>query len=85
MANLLTGFGSTSSRSKCCSSCEQTLPVTAFGRNRQAKDGLHYYCKKCAAQRQRLWAKAHPDTVREMRSDYLTRIRASNDGRNPYE
>jgi hypothetical protein len=72
-------------RVKLCPSCESEKPVTAFGRNRQSVDGLHYYCKVCAAARQRAWAKAHPEKVKSMRSSYLQRIRAHNATVNPYE
>lgn len=72
-------------RSKPCPCCGQTLPVSSFGRNRQAKDGLHYYCKSCAARKQRSWAKTNPAKIKEMHMDYLNRIRAANDGRDPYE
>jgi len=71
-------------KAKTCSHCGETRPVSSFGRNRQALDGLHYYCKPCAAERQRQWAKAHPEKVREMRADYLRRIREQNQGRDPY-
>ena len=33
---------------KRCSKCSQTKEVTAFTRNRAAKDGLHNQCKTCA-------------------------------------
>lgn len=71
-------------KAKTCSACGKTQPVVAFGRNRQSLDGLHYYCKACAAARQRQWAKANPEKVREMRAAYLTRVREMNDGRDPY-
>ena len=74
------GFG----RSKLCPCCEGTLPLSQFGRNRQAKDGLHYYCKKCAAAKQRAWAKAHPIIVRAMRTTYLKRVHEQNAQRDPY-
>jgi len=73
------------SRTKLCSCCGQTFPVTGFGRNRQSKDGLHYYCKACAAKRQREWAQANPEVVKRMRSNYLERIYAQNEGKDPYE
>lgn len=72
-------------RTKRCPQCEQTKTISSFGRNRQAKDGLHYYCKECAAQRQRQWARNNPETVRSMRASYLDRIRDANSERNPYE
>jgi hypothetical protein len=79
---LSTPFGG---RGKFCPDCGGTHPLSAFGRNRQSKDGLHYYCKKCAAKRQRLWATANPSKVRAMRSDYLTRMHNLNATRDPYE
>lgn len=69
---------------KYCSRCEQDLPLVRFGRNRQAVDGLHYYCKACAAERQREWAKKHPETVRKSKRDYLQRLREQNEGKDPY-
>jgi hypothetical protein len=72
-------------RTKRCPCCEAYKPVAQFGRNRQAVDGLHYYCKLCAAARQRAWALAHPETVRAMRRSYLKRMREQNAGVNPYE
>jgi len=75
----------TLTRRKRCACCGETFPVSAFGRNRQAKDRLHYYTKKCAAKKQKLWAQSHPETVKRMRSDYLKRMYAQNAERNPYE
>lgn len=72
-------------RLKRCSCCEERKPLSAFGKNIQAKDGLHYYCKACAALKQREWARNHTDTVKRMRQDYLTKVRAANAERNPYE
>ena len=72
-------------RSKHCPSCEETKPVAEFGRNRQSIDGLHYYCRACAAARQREWAKDNPEKVKEMRQRYLRAMHAKNEGVNPYE
>jgi transposase-like protein len=71
-------------RQKYCPRCTSDKPVAAFGRNRQSADGLHYYCKPCAAARQREWAKANPEKVRAMRADYLKRMYLTNAGRDPY-
>lgn len=70
---------------KRCSCCEQQLPLTSFSRNRQAKDGLHYYCRACAAAKQREWAANNAETVKRMRSNYLRRVHAQNATRDPYE
>lgn len=72
-------------RKKLCPDCESEKPVADFGRNRQSADGLHYYCKPCAAARQRQWAKANPSKVKQMRASYLARVYAANAQRNPYE
>ena len=32
---------------KYCPRCEQTLPITAFGRNRASADGATSYCRPC--------------------------------------
>jgi transposase-like protein len=71
-------------KAKNCPRCGENLPITEFGRNRQTPDGLHYYCKSCAAERQRNWARANPEKVRAMRAAYLRRIREQNEGRDPY-
>ena len=70
---------------KQCSCCKEKLPLRRFGRNRQARDGLHYYCKECAAKRQRGWAKNNSEIVRRMRNDYRKRMCAANATRDPYE
>lgn len=69
---------------KKCACCQQKLALAAFGRNRRAKDGLHYYCKKCAALRQRDWATNNPETVRSMREAYIRKVHESNAERDPY-
>jgi DNA-directed RNA polymerase subunit RPC12/RpoP len=35
---------------KKCSRCGRELPVTEFGKNRSAKDGLQVFCKECFRQ-----------------------------------
>lgn len=49
-----------------CSSCRQTLPASAFGRNRARVDGLHHSCKACRAEYDR-----RPDqiTINRRRKD----------------
>lgn len=39
--------------SKRCLKCKLSLPTENFGKNRQSKDGLDYYCRPCASQKQR--------------------------------
>ena len=35
---------------KKCSRCGRELPVTEFGKNKRAKDGLQVFCKECFRQ-----------------------------------
>ena len=71
---------------KVCSRCRKPKPLSAFGRNRQTVDGLNYYCKPCAAEKQAVWAKANPKKVKATKAKYLARIRATNALRgDPYD
>lgn len=73
-------------RYKLCSTCKERKALDAFGRNRQTPDGLHYYCKTCAALRQRTWAANNPVKFRASKEKYLNGLRSANDTRgNPYE
>lgn len=69
---------------KFCPDCSLNHPITAFGRNRQAKDGLHYYCKVAARKRSRTWAAANTAKTKAMKVDYRNRVRAKNEGVDPY-
>lgn len=71
-------------REKRCPDCKKAKSIKDFGRNRQSPDGLHYYCRECAAERQRQWTALHPEKVRTMRQLYLQKIRTKNDARDPY-
>lgn len=70
---------------KKCTACGKQKPLTAFGRNQQARDGLNYYCKPCASRRQRAWAKAHPQSVRASMNRYRAKLRQLNATRDPYD
>lgn len=72
-------------RTKSCPDCKEVKPIVEFGRNRQSVDGLHYYCRHCAAARQRAWTATHPEQVRAMRKNYLQTMHAKNRGIDPYE
>jgi hypothetical protein len=70
---------------KRCSCCKNFKPLTEFGRNRQTVDGLNYYCKPCAADKQAAWVEANPAKAKAAKNKYLARIRATNQLRNdPY-
>lgn len=72
-------------RTKYCAHCDAHHPVTDFGLNRQSADGLHYYCRKAAAERRKAWVKANPERAQAIRAAYLAKVHARNEGRNPYE
>lgn len=50
---------------KFCTNCKIEKPLSDFPRNRRAKDGFHYQCKRCMKIRNGNWKKNNPDKVRE--------------------
>lgn len=71
---------------KVCSCCHISKPLSMFGRNRQTLDGLNYYCKTCAADKQAAWVEANPKKAKAAKAKYLARIRATNALRgDPYD
>lgn len=64
---------------KHCPSCNKSKPESAFGNNRQTPDGLMYYCRECAADKQRKYRATHPDAAKEAKAKYLAKVRARND------
>lgn len=66
---------------KRCPRCEEVLPDTEFGSNRQTPDGRMYYCKKCAAEKQRKFRAANPESAKASKQKYLDKLRARNDER----
>ena len=44
---------------KRCACCDKPFPLSEFGKNRQSKDGLHYYSKLCAALKSKAWYEAN--------------------------
>lgn len=68
-------------QTKTCPACDRTLPIEEFGNNRQTPDGLMYYCRSCAADKQREYRKANPDAAAKAKAKYLAKVRARNDAR----
>lgn len=66
---------------KVCSCCKESLPPHAFGSNRSTPDGLMYYCKVCAAKKQKQFRKDNPEKVRAAREKYLDSLRLKNAAR----
>lgn len=42
-------------RSKVCSKCKQSKPLSAFNKSKRGKFGLNNYCRSCDAQNKREW------------------------------
>ena len=66
-------------KTKTCSCCRQTKPVSEFGKNRQTPDGLMYYCRTCASEKQRQFRVVNPESAKASKEKYLAKIRARND------
>jgi hypothetical protein len=64
---------------KHCPSCDRTLPISEFGKNRQTPDGLMYYCRPCASAKQREYRLANPGAAAESKARYLEKLRSRND------
>lgn len=54
---------------KQCITCQVFLPTTSFSKNRSKKDGLHYRCKDCDAQKARQWYEGNKDRVRTRKAE----------------
>jgi hypothetical protein len=63
---------------KTCSSCRESKPESEFGKNLQTPDGLMYYCKHCAASKQRSFRRENPDSAKASRKRYLDKVRDRN-------
>lgn len=64
---------------KTCSKCHVPKPIEEFGLNRQTPDGRMYYCKVCAATKQREFRKDNPEASKLAKQRYLEKVRARND------
>lgn len=69
----------TTPQTKLCSCCQRDLPLSEFGNNRQTPDGLMYYCKPCAAEKQRIFRKTNPAAAKAAKERYLVKVRLRND------
>lgn len=50
---------------KRCSKCGEDKAPGEFGRDRQAPDGLFYWCRNCACESSRRWRAANLEAARE--------------------
>jgi len=59
-----------------CSCCGETKAITEFGVNRAMEDGLHYKCKGCVREANRLARERHPDKGRVAYEKCKDRLKA---------
>lgn len=50
---------------KVCSKCKRELPIEMFGKNKNATDGLNFYCKNCESTRYKLYRNKNNDKIKE--------------------
>lgn len=56
---------------KACPKCNQTKPISEWGKNKSKKDGLASECKKCHAKASSLWRQKNPEEqLRRSREQY---------------
>jgi len=49
-------------KTKRCSKCKESKPLTEFNKSRGSSDGLHNYCRKCCRVHEREWRAKHGNT-----------------------
>jgi hypothetical protein len=59
-----------------CPRCKLYKSHDYFGSDRSKPEGLHTYCKTCAAERSREWADEHRERSRETRRNAAAKYRA---------
>ena len=55
---------------KQCRDCREVKPLSDFGKKSDAKDGIHYYCKKCVNVRGEMYRKSHAEELSKKSSQY---------------
>lgn len=60
---------------KVCTCCRRTLSRTNFGINRATKDGLAYYCKPCAREKNRAHRMRDPEAQNRYAATYREKNR----------
>ena len=56
---------------KRCNRCKLVKPLSEFGRNKNTKDGLLYYCKDCGRKRIKLLMEINKETLKEYHKKYF--------------
>jgi hypothetical protein len=55
---------------KWCSGCNKDVPVNVFHKDKNAKDGLSYTCKKCTRTYDQKYYKNNSDKIKEQCQKY---------------
>lgn len=48
---------------KTCSKCNESKPVSEFGRNRRKKDGLQVWCRACSTEFSKAYNREHREEI----------------------
>lgn len=73
-----TDFTLDETATKRCPRCGETLPLTAFARDRGRRDGASMYCKPCSAIRAKEFRAANPDKMQaSKRKSYAKQYRTT--------
>lgn len=63
---------------KICPSCNSTLNLESFPKNKSMSDGLSVYCRRCCAQRSRAYRQQNRDLVKIKKHLYYLRKKSEN-------
>lgn len=61
---------------KKCVKCGQEKKITAYGKNKASKDGLHYACKECVNAASRAYFESHREQVLQKNKEKGAEVRA---------
>jgi hypothetical protein len=69
-----------STYTKRCSNCKVDKNLSEFSINRSTPGGYHYYCKICAALKNKEWRDNNPDKCKVSRKKYVEKVKRENAG-----
>lgn len=63
---------------KFCKFCEEEKEDTYFSKNKNTKDGLQTYCKKCVIKKTKQWNENNKEKLKEIKRKYNKKFRLQN-------
>jgi len=57
-------------KTKICSKCNKTKPISEFSKDRRTKDGLHYWCKKCQSKNAKKYYQENKNNLKKYQRRY---------------